>query len=165
MGTDESVSGNVCDERRRKACEIKLLLDSSLFSRNWRRCTFQTVHIHSTLSIALFFAFIVSFPPGVIQSDCSCEHCTWGYLPERELLITHLYLWSEKTCLRQQSWGIMSPLVPKDLYLIPLLDSPNSSLLTCLYALFTTSCLSLLKSLVLCPVESGVHVLLDSQHF
>lgn len=29
MGTDESVSGNVCDERRRKACEIKLLLDSS----------------------------------------------------------------------------------------------------------------------------------------
>lgn len=76
MGTDESVSGNVCDERRRKACEIKLLLDSSLFSRNWRRCTFQTVHIHSTLSIALFFAFIVSFPPGVIQSDCSCEHCT-----------------------------------------------------------------------------------------
>ena len=62
MGTDESVSGNVCDERRRKACEIKLLLDSSLFSRNWRRCAFQTVHIHSTLSIALFFFSHSLFP-------------------------------------------------------------------------------------------------------
>ena len=112
-----------------------------------------------------FFAFIVSFPSSVIQSNCSCEHCAWGYLPERVLLIPHLYLWSEKTCLRQQSWVIVSPLVPKDLYLIPLLDSPNSSLLTCLNALFTTSCLSLLKSAVLCPVESGVHLLLDSQNF
>ena len=61
--------------------------------------------------------------------------------------------------------GNHEPLVPKDLYLIPLLDSPNSSLLTCLNTLFTTSHLSLLKSVVLCPVESGVHLLLDSQHF
>ena len=111
-----------------------------------------------------FFAFIVSFPPTVIQSNCSCEHCTWGYLSERELLISHLYLWSEKTCLRQQSWVIIRPLVPKDLYLIPLHDSPNSSLLTCLNAPFTTSSLSLLKSVVLCPVESVVH-LVDSPHF
>ena len=59
MGTDDSVSGNVCDKRRRKACETKLLFDSSLFSRNWRRCAFQTVHVHSTLSIALFFFFFL----------------------------------------------------------------------------------------------------------
>lgn len=95
MGTDDSVSGNVCDRRRRNACEIKLLFDSSLFSRNWRYA-FQTVHGHSTLSIALFFfVFIVSFPPTVIQSHRSSE----GHLSERHLLIFHLCLWREKTCL------------------------------------------------------------------
>lgn len=57
VGKDDSVSGNVCDRWRRDACEIKLLLDSSLFSRNWRRYAFQTVHIHSTLSVAFFFPF------------------------------------------------------------------------------------------------------------
>lgn len=38
--------------------------------------------------------------------------------------------------LRQQSWVIVSPLVSKDLYLIPLPDSENPSLLTCLQCSF-----------------------------
>lgn len=57
VGKHDSVSGNVCDKWRRNACEIELMFDSSLFSRNWRRYAFQTVHIHSTLSVAFFFLF------------------------------------------------------------------------------------------------------------
>lgn len=39
----------------------QLLFDSFLFSRNWGRCAFQTVHVHATLRItsAFLFAFTV----------------------------------------------------------------------------------------------------------
>lgn len=113
MGTDESVCLGMCvTSGGGKPVKLSFCLTGIfVFQELEEVCVSDCSHPFH-LKHCPFFAFIVSFPPGVIQSDCSCRHCTWGYLPE-ELLITHLYLWSEKTCLRQQSWGIMSPLVPR----------------------------------------------------
>lgn len=96
----------------------------------------------STLSIALFLHSLFPSLPVSFRATAAVSTVLGVSSLKGCCLSPHLYLWSEKTCLRQQSWVTVSPLVPKDLYLIPLLDSPNSSLLTCLNALFTTSCLS-----------------------
>lgn len=50
------------------------------------------------LPFFFFFTLIVSFPPTVIQSKCSCKQAL-EVTSLKGLLICHLYLWSESTCV------------------------------------------------------------------
>lgn len=129
--TDESVSGNV--KQRRDASEIHSTHPCFPGTREVMHFTLLLPPPFPPLPLPSFLpslSFIASFPPTVIWSNHGCERCPWGDCLSsiRICGVRKLVCTSVKLSNDELPWSL---LVSEDLYLIPLPDSLNLSLLIC----------------------------------